>query len=72
MTKDYSENSIKISKSEVRKKGGVVVLGLDEWREIEKIIEDREDALHYERARKAKDNQKLTSFNEVKKKLDLQ
>ncbi len=49
----------------------VVVLGLDEWHKIEQLIEEKEDALRYEKAIKARDNQKNISFAEVKKELKL-
>jgi len=59
------KNSIKVGKEPV------VILPLKKWREIEELLEEREDFIRYNRAISDPENQKLIPFEQVKKKLNL-
>jgi hypothetical protein len=65
MAKIVEKNSIKIGKEPV------VILPLRKWKEIEKALEDLEDAIRFQRAISDPKNQKLISFEKVKKMLKL-
>jgi hypothetical protein len=49
----------------------VVILPLKKWKEIESILEDLEDAIRFQKAFFDKKNQKLISFEKIKKMLRL-
>jgi len=49
----------------------VVILPLKKWKEIESILEDLEDAIRFQKAFFDKKNQKLISFEKIKKMLKL-
>jgi hypothetical protein len=49
----------------------VVILPLKKWKEIESILEDLEDAIRFQKAFFDKKNQKLISFEKIKKMLEL-
>ena len=65
MVKIIEKNSIKIGKEPV------IILPLKKWKEIEELLEEREDFIRYARAISDPENQRLISFEEVKKKLNL-
>jgi hypothetical protein len=49
----------------------VIILPLKKWKEIESILEDLEDAIRFQKAFFDKKNQKLISFEKIKKMLEL-
>jgi dTDP-glucose pyrophosphorylase len=49
----------------------VIILPLKKWKEIESILEDLEDAIRFQKAFFDKKNQKLISFEKIKKMLRL-
>ena len=61
MVKIIEKNSIKIGKEPV------IILPLKKWKEIEELLEEREDFIRYARAISDPENQRLISFEEVKK-----
>jgi len=65
MVKVVEKNSIKIGKEPV------VILPLKKWKEFEKVLEDLEDAIRFQRAISDPKNQKLIPFEKVKKILKL-
>ncbi len=65
MAKIIEKNSIKIGKEPV------VILPLREWKKIEQAFEEWEELIRYTKAISAPENQRLISFEEVKKKLAL-
>jgi len=52
-------------------KESIAIFPLKKWREIEKTIEDLEDAIRFQRTISDPKNQKLISFEKVKKMLKL-
>jgi hypothetical protein len=65
MAKVIEKNSIKVGKEPV------VILPLKEWKKIEETFEEWEDFVRYVKAISDPENQRLISFEEVKKKLNL-
>jgi len=65
MTKIFEKKLINIGDEPV------VILPLKKWKEIESIIEDLEDAIRFQKAFFDKKNQKLISFEKIKKMLRL-
>ena len=59
------KNFIKIGKEPV------IILPLKKWKEIEEVLEERENFIRYTRAISDSKNQRLIPFKEVKKKLNL-
>lgn len=52
-------------------KEAMVILPLKKWKEIEELFEEWEDFIRYNQAISDPRNQKVVSFREVKKKLNL-
>lgn len=65
MVKVIEKNSIKIGKEPV------VIFPLREWKKIEETLEEWEELIRYTKAISDPENQRLISFKEVKKKLNL-
>lgn len=65
MVEVIEKKSIKIGKDPV------VILSLKKWMEIEELLEEREDFIRYVQAVSNPKNQRLISFEDVKKKLNL-
>ncbi len=61
---------IKDGTTENTTEGPAVVLSMEEWKRIEKLIDEHEDARRYKEALSADDNQGLTSLAEMKKELN--
>ncbi len=59
------EKTIKIGREPV------VILPLREWEAIEELLEEKEEFIRYKKAVSDPKNQKLISFKETKKKLNL-
>ena len=65
MVKVIEKNLIKIGKEPM------VVLPLKKWKKIEQAFEEWEEFIRYTKAISDPENQRLISFEEVKKKLNL-
>ena len=65
MVKVIEKNSIRIGREPV------VILPLREWKKIEQTFEEWEELIRYTKAISDPENQRLISFEEVKKKLNL-
>lgn len=65
MVKVIEKNSIKIGKEPV------VIFPLREWKKIEETLEKWEELIRYTKAISDPENQRLISFEKVKKKLNL-
>lgn len=65
MAKSIQEKSLRINKEPI------VIFPLKKWEKIKELIEEGEDAARFAQAFFDSKNQKLISFEKVKKKLNL-
>lgn len=65
MVKVIEKNSIRIGREPV------VIFPLREWKKIEETLEEWEELIRYTKAISDPENQRLISFKEVKRKLNL-